>query len=620
MVLLYLFSIGGNDLTSFVKEGTAIDLNRKATDGNSAKIIVDREALNSYSISAGDSVVISRGETTSTDDYIFRGKVNKVEYVGRDIELTARDSLNDMKFQYFTKSFDKNIDTEAGVISEIWTTIVEDGGFTASAVSSADFVALNKFIAKDNTRLERLNTLVKILDWSMYEDYNNQYIRLEPKGFNVTGITLSTTSNIYNNPVWEEDLDTMRNSIKIKGAYDEDTRIEFFNGDNSTTEFTLTSYPLITEVEHPINTLLVRGVPDASTTYDYFTNYDTKVVAFVAAPSSGTNNVKVKYTTKLPRPVQGVNQSSIDRYGITKEAVYTFDDIVSVEDAESRLQKLLSVLSVAKVTTTLETTQYGLKPNDVVTVEDAINTQYSGDYLVHGVQIKYPTQFDIVKIGDVEFDIQEVLDTISERLSALEQKELPVIDILRQIKTTNRTINYQRRSAKFEKIDRSGQGTGVFILGNDTFGKLGTNKLGDDGNYTTSTVSLIPGNNTFKEFIYDTEYDGSGTATWDTGNNKITFTSGQTRTTDDFAIGVAYTSFNVTLASTTGTILTEISGDGGSTWQTVTLETTTAFTSSDGTGVRLRFTENAALPAEIATTKKDDGSYNLPAITVVLTE
>lgn len=620
MVLTYLFTINGNDVTNYVLRETVIEINRSLNQTDSAVIVIDRTVLDAYSITNGLSVVISRGETTSTDDYVFRGEIYKITNQGRNLLLKCNSPLEKLKYSFVTKSYDINVDSQAGVVSAIFQDIVEDAGLTASVVDSSSFLTINKFICKDNSRLERMKTLARFLDWTFYYDYNNDWVRFEPKGYSTFSTELRTDTNIFNAPIWNVDLKSVRNKIKVRGAYDEDTRIEYFDGDNSTTDFYVAYTPKITEVEYPISTLLVRGVPGSTTTYNYSVDEDRKKISFVSAPASGTNNVKIKYTTRIPRPVQGINQDSIDNYGVVREEVYTFNDIVDLDDAENRLTKLLTILGTARVTTNVETSVFGIKPNDVVSVVDGVNSEYSGEYIVHAVKMKYPTQFDIVTVGDVDFNVDDIIDSINERIKFLEQNEVPYTDILRQVKTVNRNINYERRYTLLEKRDRSGQGSGVFILGSTSFGILGTNKLGDDANYTTSTISLIPGKNIYKDYIVDTLYDGSGTATWDTSANEISFTSGQTRTTDDFAIGTTYTSFKVELGSVTGTVLTEISGNAGSTWQTVTLNTVTTFTSCDGTGVRIRFTENAASTAAVSSTKDAGQNFVLPAIKVTLTE
>ncbi len=129
---------------------------------------------------------------------------------------------------------------------------------------------------------------------------------------------------------------------------------------------------------------------------------------------------------------------------------------------------------------------------------------------------------------------------------------------------------------------------------------------------------MIQGNNIYKEFFYDTDFDGSGTATWNTTTKELTFTSGQTRTTDEISKGTAHTYFTVSLGSLTGSALVEITGDGGSNWQTVTLNARTLFSVSSVAGVKLRITENNTSTAAIANTYNSDGSYNEPGIKVIL--
>jgi hypothetical protein len=111
-----------------------------------------------------------------------------------------------------------------------------------------------------------------------------------------------------------------------------------------------------------------------------------------------------------------------------------------------------------------------------------------------------------------------------------------------------------------------------------------------------------------------------GTATWNTSTKALEFTSGQTMTTDYITKNINYNYFTLQVGSQTGSLLYEITNDNGSTWQTVTLNTRTAFTTSSNLGVKLRVTENNSSTANITNTYDSFGNYVKPGLYLKLEE
>lgn len=634
MSLQYQFTIGGVDVTSYVQQGTKIDRTRQNIDGNNALILVSQNISNVVSLTLGLPIIITRGVNAVDEEYVFRGIIKSLKNSNYIFQLVCVDKLSQLKLDYFTKSYDRNIDTEEGVISAIFADIVEGGGFIASVVDSSSFPKLNKLICKDESRLLKLDELSTFLNWHFYHDYENDWIRFEPLNFEEYDIDLVVGTNIVSLPEWDSGLDNMRNKIKILGAFDEDTRIEYFDGDTTAKTFTLTNNPLITEVEYPIDTLLARGIVGSTTNYDYTIDSEQNTITFVNAPGTGTNNIKVKYTTKIPRPVEGKDDNSISFYGVTQGEVFSFSDIINIDDAENRLQSLLSLLSITKASTGFQTTAIGIKPGMLVTVEDVNQPQYNGQYTVFSSIINYKSDFDAVVIGERGFDITRVMNVLSTRIKLLEDKDRPFIDILREINNLNKIIVFKRRYMKQQKIDRSTQGTNVFLIRHPTFGVLGTQKLGDTGSITTD-VNIVQGRNIYEEYIYDEDfYDDTSSSgiTWDTSGQEITIAG--TLYSECIALGTAYNYFTLSFGSSTGTGIISISADGKNTWQAVTENTRTTFTNSDGTGIYLKIVSaggsgwptawgtwgSLGSSLTLTNTYSISDDYVLPAIKIILEE
>jgi hypothetical protein len=136
-------------------------------------LLVMNDALN------GKSVTIQRGELSATEEYVFRGEVISVTPNGSVYQITCANKLNKLQKKKIITSFDKDIDVEAGVYSEIFKTIVNEvAGLTADATSvsnSGTTNVLTKFICRGSSRYERCKKLLETLGWQGgYDDINDR--------------------------------------------------------------------------------------------------------------------------------------------------------------------------------------------------------------------------------------------------------------------------------------------------------------------------------------------------------------------------------------------------------------------------------------------------------------
>jgi hypothetical protein len=150
-----------------------------------------------------------------------------------------------------------------------------------------------------------------------------------------------------------------------------------------------------------------------------------------------------------------------------------------------------------------------------------------------------------------------------------------------------------------------------FILGNTLAGILGTATLGSNAS-TWSILRVINPNNIWKESLRTDSFEDTTntTATWDTTNFRWTFTTGQIIQTLAFYLDQT-TITNATLTIDSSRITTpanlsyELSADGGTNWETVTLGTKHTFTD---TGIDLRLKVTASGAATIDVDDSDDVS------------
>jgi hypothetical protein len=610
----YSFKINGVEVQPYTLAGTKIVRNRRAFEGNSAEIHLAQSVDDVITLSAGMSIVVSRGVTVATEDYIFKGNIKEIRLQDNIYVLICKDVLNQLKYLYKTISYDIDVDPEAGEPSAIFADLVTLSGLTPSVVPSgtgSSAILLDKFVSNNKSYLDRLDVLARILNWNFYYDYNTDFVRFEPKGYATYATPLIVGTNVYNFPDWKQDLEPMRNKITVEGANQIDTKIENFTGTGAQTAFQLTYTPQSTEVT-VAGVLKVRGVPGITTTYDYYVDTQLKQIVFSVAPA-GAAAIVVTYTALVPYPVVGKDPTSIATYGLTQAETYQFKDIVTVEDAETRMTQILSLLKDGIINTKLNTDEAPIIPGNIVSVQDPQRPTKDGDYIVFSVQTNYPEPFDVITIGNEILNISLLFSTINDRLAALEQSSQELATILRQVIVVQSTLPVQNRYFEKQKRDT----TGDSIWGN---------ALPDpwywQGTYTNPLVETyhFPGNGIFEEYVYDNSYydsSASSGVTWDTSAKTIAITAGGYMQTKRIAKGTAFSTVTVNLETFTGTITeVEMSFDSGATWQTIPLYIRTTVNTATTGDVYMKITAtDAILLSNTYTTELD---YSFPAFQIIL--
>lgn len=179
------------------------------------------------------------------------------------------------------------------------------------------------------------------------------------------------------------------------------TDSESFNGDNSTTEFTLTESSAVVA----INTITIGGTEVYPYT-DFNIDLDNKTIKFRTAPATGTNNVVVSYekgsTWVYPdKPRDTLQKNSCPRIGILKVAESgTFREVGSTDTNDS-VTIQFDIVSYNGLICTVGSDTIG--PNDTVKylARQLINAIKSGwsNYLIHRVR-----DFSIVESNPMPFE------------------------------------------------------------------------------------------------------------------------------------------------------------------------------------------------------------------------
>ena len=515
----YLIHLDGIDVTSLCSSSkTERTFNNNISGG---KLILKSSIINTginFDINnVYHSVEIWRGVTTSTENKLFKGEIVRFKNDNINIECDIADDLQKAVRRTITYSFDKDIDAEAGVISELFKTLVNDyTDLTAddtSVVNSGTVNVLTKFICNNVSVFEKLKELADILDWQFYYNPSTDKIHFEPKGTPSSGETLTVGDNIVKRPVWAYDKSMLCNKLKIIGAEEitettEDGQVGVTTG-YTTTQIQLKETPFSCKVyadaANPPTTLRTGG-NEVTGTYDYSIDVVNKLILWNTGTYAPLNNhfVEVRYSYKLSRPILIKNQVSIDKYTLHEKRFYA-KDLQNISDLEVYAKKYIAKYKTPFLSSNLKIVDIAnLYPGQTVQVIDS-NSSIGQELLVTSVRINYPYIPDEITVSDKQLRLSDWGSEISNRISKLEESTQQADEVLTHIIDYDRVVQYFRQSMKLVKRVYDDPEPNVFILGSSKYGVLGTNKLGNQSGSAFETKYMWNHDSSFKDYLTKTD-------------------------------------------------------------------------------------------------------------------
>ena len=238
-------------------------------------------------LSNGMTITIKRG-ATGTEQFVFEGIIDEINEKFPNVVVMGKDRLLELLRNEITKSYDKDIDVEAGVGSEIFKDMVNT--FTpltadsTSVQSTGAVEVLTKFICNHVDVFQRALVLADIFDFQFYYDPDDSLVHFEPKGFiDKTGDPLEVGVNVSKTLKFQFDNTQCVNDITVEGATQETEVPETFDGTGAQDVFVLAFVPIVVKVfvDGVEQTL---GVPDSTSTFRR--RYRQTVVGTRPAPRS----------------------------------------------------------------------------------------------------------------------------------------------------------------------------------------------------------------------------------------------------------------------------------------------------------------------------------------------
>lgn len=597
--------------------------------------LLDHASFNFKDKSAiGLSLTLKRGVSSATEQFEFKGFVEDYTLHAGSLILIGGDELKNAQKRTVTKSWDVDIDTEAGVISDIFTSLYNDyTDITASATGIQASGAVHirkKFLCNNRNVFEAAQELADNLDWQQYYKPSVGEVFFEPKGFTQSTETLQTGVNIIGSVKWDYKSRDLVNKIKILGAEQEVETTESgqlnVTADWNTTSITLTKKPVSVKVysdaANPPTTLKTGGDETTTGTYDYEVDPENKLLKLVSGQFTANHYAEVRYSHMLPTPVVMENTTSIDTYYLSEKTIFK-SDLLNVEDVELYGRKYLDRYSAPFRSTILPVVNAtDLEPGQQIRVIDGENG-IDDWFMITKVEISRPYKFDRVWVGDEILKTSEFGADVDTRIKRLEEKFGKSEDILVHVIDFARDVRFERRY--FKMVGRTIE-SGVLYWDHPTQGDWdptgfnwgdATKLQSADGTWPETKV-LIPGNNIFKEVLYDEEFNHSNTTATvvTTGTQTISFTNTEIFESELMSKGIDYNYLKVTLGSADTTLLTiQASADGKANWQTLTHDTRTEMTNVSSAGTAVKITATSTVT--VANKKDVSGQITGAAIKVV---
>ena len=612
----------------------------------------------------GKLVEIYRGVTLPNEQKVFKGYVRRIEEERGIVRVTIEDVLSVTKYLVINRSFDWNTNAEAGVISEMFKTLINEyTGLTAdntSVVNSGTVNIFRKFRFRQRVLVDGLQELASALNWQFYYDIVADKVVFEPKGYRESTKQLSVGVEILRVPKWDFDGTDLFNKITAIGQPQEVIKEEgpiLLNGSTvgwNTTSVTLASIPIAVQVFADTSatptTERRAGVPGSTLAYDYSVDKFTSQIIWntaTYAPTTGTY-VKVRYTTQESITVTRKNQASVDAYtaGEPKWVTRTKEDLQTKDDAALWAQSQLSIYSTPFTNLTNVPVNAG-EPLTVGIMYSLIdNIQgYSFSLQLKEYEMSYPYRYDTCTFTDKVKRLSDYDIDTGQRLRKLEEQQVEGTELITTINDYANEIDigprfiekYYRQTGGSTRMDRE--------LSTDSMdnARMGPQALYDslwdqvvwseDGsqanagywqetnNFPIQFVFRWPGNNYYEEFVRDTYfYDAAASTgvTWNTTTNTISLTG--ELVSKAIVYGSSVRAVFVTLGAVTGDYEFYVSGDGKATWQAITnFGTRVLLTSTNTSGLHYKVVA-ASGTVTLTNTYKVGGEINMGAINIFVEE
>ena len=289
---------------------------------------------------------------------------------------------------------------------------------TFQSSSGASGITLKQYVA-DGKLVDILKDLSAITNRVFYTT-GSKLLVFDDAKFNDLDLVLTHGSDARISDDGFDDTEIV-NDLTVLGQNLQYNTVQTFNGNNSSTVFTLDNNPVVVKV----TVGGTESVPE--TDYDFDTM--NRTITFGTAPATGSNNISVEYTFEKPLYIRGTKSDSITTYGIHAKKL-NLPWISSREDGVRFVQAYLNRYKdiSQKVKVTSGKLYNSLQENDIIHIKNIIKG-IDGDFVIKSINWKFPELTTEIEVGEYFFDFFEYDKEIVAKIHDLESTVTRVKDV-----------------------------------------------------------------------------------------------------------------------------------------------------------------------------------------------
>lgn len=342
--------INGVDVTTYVRDWSYdVAYNKSYISGINLTLIDQVKDILSIDeidlLNINNTIEVYRGVVTA-DEILFKGVIANINYERRLIGLTCYDPLYLAKKKTVTYSFDKDIDPEAGVISDIFINLINRVGLTvdsSSVQNSGTINVISKFLCRAESVFDKCKDLAEAIGWIFFYNPEDEKIYFQPKGFLDNSYIINAKTNVTMPITWKVNEEEQYNSLELLGAEKDVSTVETgrigTTPGYTTSSITLKHKPvsarILCDASTPPTTERTIGVRNQDVGFEaYFDETKNQIGWNTSVYTPGASDyVIVEYVYQKQVPVAYTDIDSVETYGIKNKTIIR-NDLLEVKDAE----------------------------------------------------------------------------------------------------------------------------------------------------------------------------------------------------------------------------------------------------------------------------------------------
>ena len=272
----------------------------------------------------------------------------------------------------------------------------------------------------------KTSSIATALGWDeWYNPTDSKMYVSNPDLYTTRTTPLTVGTNVVNFPEYNDNIFQTINEIELQGVSSDTAYQESFNGDGTSTKFTLGRTPLSTYIYVTVGGVEQVGTVDgASSTYDYLINKQQGFIEFASGsiPAAGTSNVVVNYTaTELTSITVDDETSQVNN--TKRKIVISVKDAITVDDALVRGNNMIQQSKENYYNFSCSVTNIlDMSCRNKADYNDQTNSIYLSNMYVNKIVWKWPDFTDEVTLGTKPFNVNNMFYNTEERVMSLERK------------------------------------------------------------------------------------------------------------------------------------------------------------------------------------------------------